>query len=180
MWCTTTLYDCVRDQFNYNRDRFGLEDFSILLKFHNSVLLYGDCLTRVTVNKLVVRVAQWIMKSLLTAATRVQSPWSTVLYVKGYGVRPLRFFPDTLAFSHTKDPLALTSVPTKDINISGRTCLSIVVKNIPVVQLQLISFPLSVKKYKKKINLVSFFCNYISKNDSLWIHQIIYWCIEPP
>lgn len=149
LWETAILYNFVRDWFELMIFQFYL-NITIPFQFLAKIVLYGDCLTRVTVNKSVVRVAQWIMKSLLTAATRVQSPWSTVLYVKGYGVRPLRFFPDTLAFSHTYDPLALTSVPTKDINISGRTCLSIVVKNIPVIQLQLISFPLSVKKYKKK------------------------------
>lgn len=38
------------------------------------------------------------------------------------------FSPGTPASSHTNDFLALTSVPTGDINLSCRTSLSIVVK----------------------------------------------------
>lgn len=91
LWETAILYNFVRDRFELKIFQFYL-NFTIPFQFLVKILLYGDCLARVTVNKLVVRVAQWIMKSLLTAATRVQSPWSTVLYVKGYGVRPLRFF----------------------------------------------------------------------------------------
>lgn len=53
------------------------------------------------------------------------------LYVIGYGGRPLRqrglIFGYSRYFQH-QGPLALTPVPTRDINISCRTCLSIVVK----------------------------------------------------
>lgn len=47
------------------------------------------------------------------------------LYVKGYGGR--WFSLGSVASSHINDPLALTSAPSKDIYISCRTSLSIVV-----------------------------------------------------
>lgn len=54
------------------------------------------------------------------------------LYVTGYGGRPLGHVGSLRAgapaTSHTNDPLALTSVPKRDINIGCRICLLIVVK----------------------------------------------------
>lgn len=40
------------------------------------------------------------------------------------------FSPGTPPSSHINDPIAQTSVPTKDINMTCTTCLSVVVKYI--------------------------------------------------
>ena len=80
-------------------------------------------------NKIHVDIESFKVHSFITAATRVLSPRSTLVELTCWLPAWSRgFSPGTPAFFHIDDLLALTSVPTKAINISCITCLSNVFK----------------------------------------------------